>query len=306
MKTLLPAVATIAASLLVPAAALAQPRPSGKTYTRQILVNVTDKEGAPIKGLAAADFRVTEGGEVRAVSHVGPANQPMRIALMLDTSQGTAPSLLHLRVAVAAFVDALPADDEVLLITTGRQVLVRLPPTIDRRKLKDSAAGLFNDGGNTVLMDGLLEIDERFFRKAENRWPVFVIVTSDGMEGSGGGRENEFRKWAQTLAARGVSTHALVLKTAKGRGLPEASGMPEIVAENLSQSSGGDYDVMNTTAALADKMTALAQTLARAHRNMNGWYAVDFQSAAAEAHAVGVTVGRDDVLLRVSDRPRGQ
>ncbi|HEV8210454.1 MAG TPA: hypothetical protein VGP77_10045 [Vicinamibacterales bacterium] len=139
MKTLLPAVATIAASLLVPAAALAQPRPSGKTYTRQILVNVTDKEGAPITGLAAADFRVSEG-----------------------------------------------------------------------------------------------------------------------------------------------------------------------VAEDLSQSSGGDYDVMNTTAALADETTALAQTLARAHRNMNGWYAVDFQRAAAEAHAVGVTVGRDDVLLRVSDRPRGQ
>ena len=67
------------------------------------------------------------------------------------------------------------------MITTGRQVRVRVPPTTDRQKLKEVAAGLFNDGGSTVLMDGLLEIDERFFRRSENRWPVFVIFTSDGI-----------------------------------------------------------------------------------------------------------------------------
>ena len=99
---------------------------------------------------------------------------------MLDTSVGTAPALNHMRAAVAGFLDALPPDDEVVLITTGRQVRVRLGPTTDRQKLKDMAASLFNDGGGTVLMDGLLEIDERFFRKAERRWPVFVIFTSDG------------------------------------------------------------------------------------------------------------------------------
>ena len=306
MKTLLPAAASLAALVLWSAPAPGQSRSSGKTHTRQIFVSVTDKDGAPITGLAAADFRVSEGGQARTVSHVGPANQPMRIALMLDTGAGTAPSLLHMRGAAAAFLDTLPPDDEVLLITTGRQVRVRLPPTTDRQKVKDLVAGLFNDGGPTVLMDGLLEIDERYFRKAEDRWPVFVIFTSDGMEGSGGGRENEFMKWALTLSSRGVSTHALVLKTPKGRGVPEATAMPEIVAENLTQNSGGEYDVMNTTAALADKMKALALTLARAHRNMNGWYAVEIQTAAAEAGTVDVTVARDGVLLRVSEHPRGQ
>lgn len=304
MKTLLPAVATIAASLLMPAAAPAQSR--SKTHIRQIFVRVTDAEGVPVKGLAAADFRVTEGGEARTVSHVGSANPPMRIALMLDTSEGTAPALNHMRSAASALFDALAPEDEVVLITTGRQVRVRLQPTTDRQKLKDMAASLFSDGGGTVLMDGLLEIDERFFRKAEDRWPVFVIFTSDGNEASSGGRENEFMKWALTLGPRGVTAHALVLKTPKGRGLPEAGGMPEIVAENLAQNTGGDYVVMNTTAALADKMRALAQTLARAHRNMTGWYALDIQTAATEASAVDVTVGREGVRLQISNSRRGQ
>ena len=155
-------------------------------------------------------------------------------------------------------------------------------------------------------MDGLLEIDERFFRKAEDRWPVFVIVTGNGNEVSGGGRENEFMRWALALGPRGVSAHALVLKTPKGRDLPEAVGMPEIVAENLAQNTGGEYDVMNTTGGLADKMKALAQTLARSHRNMNGWYAVDIQTPADDAKAVDVTVAREGVTLRISDRRRGQ
>jgi hypothetical protein len=231
----------------------------------------------------------------------------MRIALMLDTSDGTAPALNHMRSAAVAFLDALAPEDEVMLITTGRQVRVRVPPTIDRQKLKTMAAGLFNDGGGTVLMDGLLEIDDRFFKKAEDRWPVFVIFTSDGSEASSGGRENEFMKWALAIGPRGVTAHALVLKTPKGRGLPETtSGMPQIVAENLAQNTGGDYEIMNSTSVLADKMTALARTLARAHRNMNGWYAVDIQTSATTAGPVEVAVARPGVLLQVSDRRRGE
>jgi hypothetical protein len=306
MKTILLAAGAIAAVVLMPAAAPAQSRTSGKTHIRQIFVSVTGADGIAIAGLAAGDFTVTAGGAARTVAHVGPANTPMRIALMLDTSAGTVPALNHMREAVAGFLDALPPDDEVVLITTGRQVRVRLGPTTDRQKLKDMAAGLFNDGGGTVLMDGLLEIDERFFRKAESRWPVFVIFTSDGNEVSGGGRENEFRKWALALGESGISAHALVLKTPKGRGLPETSGTPEIVAENVAQNTGGEYDVMNTTAALADKMKALARTLARAHRNMSGWYAVDVQTAATDLAPLDVTVAREGVVVRISDRRRGQ
>ena len=208
--------------------------------------------------------------------------------------------------ALVSFLDALPPDDEVLVVTTGRQVRVRIPPTTDRQKLKDFAAGLFNDGGGTRLMDGLLEIDDRFFKKAESRWPVFVVFTSDGIEGSAGARENEFMRWTLMLGPRGITAHALVLKSIKGRGVPEAIGIPDIVAENIAQNSGGEYSVMNTTAILPDKMKGIGETLARAHRNMSGWYAVDIQTTATEFTPVIVNVARDGLLLQVSDRRRGQ
>lgn len=230
----------------------------------------------------------------------------MRIALMLDTSAGTAAALQSMRSAVAACVDALAPDDEVIFVTTGRHVRIRVPPTTDRKKLKDSAATLFADGGGTVLMDGLLEIDNRFFKKAEDRWPVYVIFTSDGIECSAGGRENEFMKWALTLGARGISAHGLVLKTPKDPNVPKAIGLPEIVTDNMAQNTGGEYGVMNTTTGLPDKMRTLGEVLAHAHRNMGGWYALDIQTSPTGVKPMDISVARDRVRVQISDRRKGQ
>ncbi len=107
-------------------------------------------------------------------------------------------------------------------------------------------------------------------------------------------------KWAAALGARGVTAHAFVLKTPKG------SGMPEIVAENLAQNTGGRYDVMNTTIALPEKMGALGEQLALDHRNMSAWYEVDIQTDATEFRPIDVGVQREGVRLQISDRRRAQ
>jgi len=175
---------------------------------------------------------------------------------------------------------------------------VRVQPSTDRRKLKETAAGLFTDGAGTVLMDGLLEIDDRFFKKADDRWPVIVLFTSDGTEASTGSREKEFLKWSPLLATRGIIVHAFVVKT------PNGSGMPEIVAENLTRNTGGRYDVMNTTTALPEKMKALGEQLALDHRNMSNWYSVDIQTDGPDSAAVDVAVAREGVRLQISNSRR--
>lgn len=164
--------AAIAALVLVSAAATAQSKNAGKTHLRHVFVNVTDAKGARVEGLTATDFTITEGGQPRVVSKAGPATDPMRVALMLDTSDAAATALSHMRAGAVALLDAFPPEDEVILITTGRQMRVRVQPSTDRKKLKETAAGLFTDGAGTVLLDGLLEIDDRFFKKADDRWPV--------------------------------------------------------------------------------------------------------------------------------------
>jgi len=292
---------TLLAALLAaaPAASPAQSK-GGKGTTRHVFVRVVDERGGPVTDLTAADFTLSEQDVPRVVTHAAPARDPMRVALFLDTSDAAAPALSSMRTAAIGFLDALPAEDEVLLVTTGRQARVRVPPTTDRKKLKDTAAGLFIDGAGTVLMDGLMEVDDRFFRKAADVWPVFVFFTSDGTESSAGAREKEFEKWAVGIAGRGITVHAFVFKTPKG------TAIADVIAQNLTQNTGGRFDMMNTTNALPDKMRALAEQMALDHQRMTAWYRVDFQSDSTDFRPVNVGVARSGVRLEISDRRRTQ
>ena len=266
-----------------------------KPHARQVFVHVADQQGAPVLDLASGDFEITEGGTKRTVVRAGLAKSPMRVALIVDTGDGAAPALIHLRAGLLGFLDGLPPDAEVLMVSTGRQTRVRVQPTTDRKKLKDAAGGLFSDGGATVLSDTLLEVDDRFMRKAEDRWPVFVIITSDGADGSTGANEKKFNDWLLNLPARGISAHAFALKYKGG-------GQAEIVASHVAQSAGGKYEFMNTSNSLPEKLTALGSAMAASAKQMSTWYQVEFQTDAAGNGPVEVGVARAGIKIQLSYR----
>ena len=297
MRTLLRAAAVTALAALAPLQAQSR---NAKLVTHQVFIAVTDQLGAPVLDLGPGDFDVNEAGAKRTVVRAALSKDPMRIAMLVDTGDDMSASLTNLRAGLLGFLDVLPPEHEVLLASTGRQFRVRVQPTTDRKKLKDAANGLFGDGGGTVLMDGLLEADSRFLRKAENRWPVFVIVTSDGTEISAGAHEKEFNQWVVALAQRGVSVHAFVFKTGRG------SGIPEMIAQNATRNTGGRYDMMNTTTSLPEKMKALAAQLAADAQKMSTWYTVEFQTESAELKPIDVAVPRNGVKLQMSYRRGGQ
>jgi methylmalonyl-CoA mutase cobalamin-binding subunit len=297
MRTLLCAAAVTALAALAPLQAQSH---NAKLVTHQVFIAVTDQSGAPVLDLGPGDFEVNEAGVKRVVVRAGLSKDPMRVAMLIDTGDDMSATLTNLRAGLIGFIDTLPAEHEVLLASTGRQFRVRVQPTTDRKKLKDAASSLFGDGGGTVLMDGLLEADSRFLRKAENRWPVFVIVTSDGTEISAGAHEKEFNQWVVALAQRGVSVHAFVFKTGKG------SGIPEMIAQNATHNTGGRYDMMNTTTSLPEKMKMLAAQLAADAQKISTWYTVEFQTESAELKPIDVAVPRNGVKLQMSYRRGGQ
>jgi hypothetical protein len=296
MRTLLFALTTLTMVFVgLQAPSATQNRPSPKGQTRRLYVGVVDQAGSPVLDLGPNDFDITEGGTARTVVRAGLATSPMRIALLVDTGDAASAALPHVRAGLTAFLDTLPPEHEVMLVTTGRQVRVRVQPTTDRKKLRDAAGALFPDGAGTVLMDGLLEIDDRFMRKAEDRWPVFVIVTSDGTESSAAAHEKEFNAWSQGLSARGTTAHALVLKV-------KGSGVPEMVAMGVTRNTGGRYDMMNTSNALPDKLRALATQLGADHRQMSVHYQLEYVTDSTTQAPVNVGVARSGVKLQTSYR----
>lgn len=287
--------ATVVAFMLVlPSAAATQSKPAGKTHTRQVFVTVTDRSGTPALDLGPTDFEIVEQGIKRQIVRAGLANNPMRVALFIDTSEGAAQAVNALRTGIADFLTMLPAQHEVMLVSTGRQMRVRVPPTTDRKKLNDAAKSLFSDGGATPLMDALLEVDERFLRKAEDRWPVIVIVTGDGAEGSAGANEKKFNDWVRALPARGMAAHGIALKFKGG-------GMPDVVTSHVVQTTGGRYEYMNTSNSLPARMTAIAEQLARNFERIQTKYEIVFETDAADVWPVSIGVARDGVTLQMTN-----
>ena len=290
MKSSLRVGALVSLSLLLPAALSAQKQ------TRMVFVSAVDGAGAPVPNLATTDFDVREGDAKRTVTFAAPANVPMRIMLLLDTSGTAEPFLQYVQAGLAAFVDAIPEPHEIGIISTGRQARVRLAPTADRAKVKNSLKSYGSDGGGIAFFDGLQEAESRFQKKEGVRWPVYVILATDAPEASTANLQNaEFNRMTSDMMTRGTTVHAAVIQKA-------GPTIATDVAIMLAKNTGGYTDVALSGLALADKLKAVAARIVSDHQSMAARYQVEYVSDARYSGPVDVGVTRDGVRSKISLR----
>jgi hypothetical protein len=259
----------------------------------QIYASVVDAAGAPVTDLQPGDFEVREGGQVRKLMSATLANEPMRIALLVDTSEEAGEAINHFRNGLAAFVGEIPAPHEIALISIGRQLRVRVQPTADRAKISEGVNNLFPDGGATVLVDAMRESYNRFLRKAENRWPVFVVVTTDGPDNSGT-RDDEYERFIRELQAAGATAHMMIVRT-------RGSGVAGQVGLNLRDYTGGLLEQIAVANALAEQMKALGERVAAHAKEMASHYKVRFVPDGKDPKAtIEVHVARAGVQVALS------
>ena len=194
--------------------------------------------------------------EPASSAQLRPGGQ-MRIVLLVDSSAAIAPMTTQFRAGLAAFLDALPGEPEIAIISTGSQIRVRVQPTSDRTKLRAAATSFASDGGGNSLLDTLLEADQRFLKNTADRRSVFVILTAD----SGGtgtvtpARINVYNRFMDDFIARGGRAHAVVVGSVN-------RGVTTQIAENIARNTGGFYDSIVIANAVPKLMTTLAEYVA--------------------------------------------
>jgi Mg-chelatase subunit ChlD len=254
--------------------------------SHRLFLSVVDSAARPVPGLTAADFSVIEAGTRREISRLAPANDPMRLVLLVDNSESMKSSIEDVRKGVQAFVDVIPAQHEIGLITIGNTPVIRQTPTTDHAKVKDLAQKMTSTG-STMLITAVMEMYGRFLKDAGGRWPMFIIITSDGPEGSGLVDSGKFTAVVQDMQLKDVVVHAVVMST-MGRGIEVQ------VTRALTQATDGHYDSISVASALPQKLTTLAGAIVEEFDRTDDEYVLDYTSPSTDPNPnLNVTVNRD-------------
>ena len=267
---------------------------SAQRITRRIFVSAR-AAGAPVLDLTAADFQIVENGTKREAARAALGKAPMRIVLLVDSSSAMSQMLNHFRAGVNTFFDTLPPEHEVVFITTGGQIRIRVQPTTDRAALKTAAGRFSSDGGANSFIETLLEADRRMLRPV-TQWPVFVLVTTDNGDGRATVNINEYNAFMDSFLQRGGSAHGIVIKGANSAQIAD-------VAENLIQNTGGIHNVVNQSTAVEPGLKAIAERLAADHAKMANVYEIDYPSdGKITKPAIEVGTSRGNVSLQLVPR----
>ena len=256
----------------------------------QLFVEALDtRTGAPVTNLQPADFRVEEDGSPGGIVSADISDAPMKIALLVDNGDVLADTnaISDLRGALDDFLDTLAPAHEVGLFTIARQTRRRVDFTGDRVELKSGVGEIFPDrGGSVRVFDGVRDTLNRRFEEDE-AFPVFVLVLTDGAEGSGYVTPGEFAELGRQLIANAVTIHTVLLSM---RGGSEVTS----ISSNLSQNTGGVFEVINASSGLDESLTALATRMNAHYDRVSTWYRLIYERPDPPGSSVSV---------RLSSRP---
>ncbi len=105
-------------------AQVTEPDKSQKTNRTlvSVPVSVSDREGHYISDLRKEDFTLYQDGIEQKISFFAKYDEPLNIALLLDTSVSTKDTLEKIKDAAKDFIELLNPNDQCLIATFDSQV----------------------------------------------------------------------------------------------------------------------------------------------------------------------------------------
>ena len=250
----------------------------------EVYATVTDRQGEPVLGLTAADFRVAEDGASQTITAFAAGEFPLAVAIGLDRSFSMGGKDNRIGVAKSAartLIGALRPGDQVMVVAIGGETTIVAPLSTDRAAAL-AAIDRLDAWGTTPLYDATLSALDAV-QPARGRRAL--VLLSDGSD-----RYSDTK--AADLVGR-VRTHDVLI-------YPVAVGpsRPPIFAE-LAAATGGRSFFVRDPAALNETMKGIARELR--FQYLLGYVPADRQAGEPVWHAIDVTVSRPGVSVRARD-----
>jgi hypothetical protein len=274
---------------------------AAQSHTTRLFVFAT-RGGEAVSDLAASEFDVKENGASCSVVSATRANTPMRVVVLIDNTDANVAMGDPMRRGLRALLDAIPTDIEVALVTVSESYSLRVAPTTDRKRLQGSIDALHSLEAGTVVAQSLMSAATRLFPNDVDRWPVFVIVSSDAAENTTMVKQPDFDAFSRRLNDEAASVHAVVITAASGNS--QGSRVLDNMTRTLTANTGGAYEDTVNPRALPDLLTGIGARISSDWRRMAAGYEVHYTCAAPRGADPAIEIGtpRDGVILAPSFR----
>src|SRR5688500_9966833 len=155
-----------------------------KVDTRLVSVPVTvsDRNGRYVPGLTEADFTLYQDGVKQKIDFFGATEEPLTIALLIDTSQSTRPVLADIKESAHAFLKLLMPRDRAMVVSFDYDTHVLSGLTTDKEQLRQAirSADIPDELYGTTLRDAAFQTINRSFAGLKGR--KAVIILTDGKD----------------------------------------------------------------------------------------------------------------------------
>ena len=152
-----------------------------QTTDVSVPVSVSDREGHYINGLKKDDFTLFEDGKEQKITFFATYDEPLNVALLLDTSVSTKDTLEKIKDAAKDFVELLNPTDKCLIATFDARVNLLNSFTSSKETLNyslDKLQTATQDG--TVIYNAVEQTIQKSFNNVEGR--KAIVLLSDGKD----------------------------------------------------------------------------------------------------------------------------
>jgi VWFA-related protein len=152
-----------------------------KTTLVSVPVLVSDRSGRYIPGMAQNEFELYQDGIKQTISFFGTEEEPLNVAILLDTSKSTKDVLGKIKDAAKNFIKLLQPNDRAMIVTFDFKVNVLAPLSSDRKVLEKAIKNAkVGERVGTVMRDAVEEVVNRMFANVRGR--KAIILLTDGKD----------------------------------------------------------------------------------------------------------------------------
>jgi len=241
---------------------------AARAQNRVLFLSVIDATGEAVTDLQPDEVFVRWDGVDGEILDLDPIALPVRVTVFIDNGGSAASALQHMREGLKGFVDAMPEDVEVALLTVGGQPRWITRHTFDRAELTRGLGLVVPVGAVARYLDAWAEEADRLTDDEEREYlPIVVMLASDGPEGSTV-TQGRYAGMAQQMIEASATLHTWLFT----RGNVDA---PQVqVGTEMADLTRGSYRPLAVSSAFVTLLPELGRDIARKHGRVRRQYRV--------------------------------